>query len=173
MQISTFKQAPAPGDSVAADNYGSNQVPAPSNSVAAENYGLDWALKPKFHNDYLLVIIRKFAKSLNLTVSSLSTNFECARTFTKMVDVSTQVAEGIAEYSGSPVLQMPIKEAGLDAVQRIHSSKRRFWKYAQARQQAKGQSLIPVLQINKAEAAWGPGTQSIKFDSHLLACRSS
>ncbi|KAG9150526.1 hypothetical protein Leryth_010890 [Lithospermum erythrorhizon] len=54
---------------------------------------------------------------------------------------------GIADYSGSLVLQMPIKEACHVAVQKIHPGKQRLWKHAQARKQARGQELIPVLQI--------------------------
>lgn len=55
------------------------------------------------------------------------------------------VMGGIADYSGSLVLQMPIREACHVAVQRNHPSKHKLWKHAQARQQAKGQG--PVLQI--------------------------
>ncbi|KAG9150524.1 hypothetical protein Leryth_010890 [Lithospermum erythrorhizon] len=57
------------------------------------------------------------------------------------------VMGGIADYSGSLVLQMPIKEACHVAVQKIHPGKQRLWKHAQARKQARGQELIPVLQI--------------------------
>lgn len=57
------------------------------------------------------------------------------------------VMGGIADYSGSLVLQMPIKEACHVAVQRNHPSKHKLWKHALARQQAKGQGPIPVLQI--------------------------
>lgn len=57
------------------------------------------------------------------------------------------VVGGIADYSGSLVLQMPIREACHVAVQRIHPSKQRLWKHAQARQHAKGQGPTPVLQI--------------------------
>lgn len=57
------------------------------------------------------------------------------------------VMGGIADYSGSLVLQMPIKEACHVAVQRNHASKHRLWKHAQARQNAKGQGPTPVLQI--------------------------
>ncbi|KAJ0666517.1 putative L-arabinokinase [Helianthus annuus] len=57
------------------------------------------------------------------------------------------VIGGIADYSGSLVLQMPIREACHVAVQKIEPSKQRLWKHAQARQQAKGQSPTPVLQI--------------------------
>lgn len=42
---------------------------------------------------------------------------------------------------------MPIKEACHVAVQRNHPSKHKLWKHALARQQAKGQGPIPVLQI--------------------------
>ena len=42
---------------------------------------------------------------------------------------------------------MPIREACHVAVQRNHPSKHKLWKHAQARQQAKGQGSIPVLQI--------------------------
>ena len=46
--------------------------------------------------------------------------------------------------------QMPIREACHVAIQRIHPSKHRLWKHAQARQQARGQNLTPVLQIVSA-----------------------
>ncbi|KAJ0985195.1 hypothetical protein J5N97_003551 [Dioscorea zingiberensis] len=55
------------------------------------------------------------------------------------------VMGGIADYSGSLVLQMPIKEACHVAVQRNHPFKQKLWKHAEARQQAKGQG--PILQI--------------------------
>ncbi|XP_010548967.1 PREDICTED: L-arabinokinase-like [Tarenaya hassleriana] len=57
------------------------------------------------------------------------------------------VMGGIADYSGSLVLQMPIREACHVAVQRNHPSKHRLWKHALARQQSKGQGSTPVLQI--------------------------
>ncbi|XP_058068458.1 L-arabinokinase-like [Magnolia sinica] len=57
------------------------------------------------------------------------------------------VMGGIADYSGSLVLQMPIREACHVAVQRNHPSKHRLWKHALARQHAKGQRPIPVLQV--------------------------
>ncbi|XP_075508427.1 L-arabinokinase-like isoform X1 [Primulina tabacum] len=57
------------------------------------------------------------------------------------------VMGGIADYSGSLVLQMPIREACHVAVQKIHPTKQRLWKHAQARQDAKGQGPTPVLQI--------------------------
>ncbi|GFZ01077.1 arabinose kinase [Actinidia rufa] len=57
------------------------------------------------------------------------------------------VVGGIADYSGSLVLQMPIREACHVAVQINHPSKHRLWKHAQARQNAKGQGSTPVLQI--------------------------
>ncbi|KAL6985073.1 D-arabinose 1-dehydrogenase (NAD(P)(+)) [Sarracenia purpurea var. burkii] len=57
------------------------------------------------------------------------------------------VVGGIADYSGSLVLQMPIREACHVAVQRNPSSKRKLWKHAQARQDAKGQESTPVLEI--------------------------
>ncbi|XP_062098515.1 L-arabinokinase-like isoform X2 [Humulus lupulus] len=57
------------------------------------------------------------------------------------------VMGGIADYSGSLVLQMPIREACHVAIQRVHPSKHRLWKHAQARQQAEGHCLTPVLQI--------------------------
>ncbi|WOG85756.1 hypothetical protein DCAR_0104949 [Daucus carota subsp. sativus] len=53
------------------------------------------------------------------------------------------VVGGIADYSGSLVLQMPIREACHVAVQMIHPSKQRLWKHAQARRQGS----TPVLQI--------------------------
>lgn len=57
------------------------------------------------------------------------------------------VIGGIADYSGSLVLQMPIREACHVAVQKIQPGKQRLWKHAQARQNAKGQGPTPVLQI--------------------------
>ncbi|KAL9227165.1 hypothetical protein vseg_002890 [Gypsophila vaccaria] len=54
---------------------------------------------------------------------------------------------GIADYSGSLVLQMPIKEACHVALQKNHPSKHKLWKHAQARQQDKGQGQMSVLQI--------------------------
>ncbi|KAK3211979.1 hypothetical protein Dsin_016685 [Dipteronia sinensis] len=57
------------------------------------------------------------------------------------------VMGGIADYSGSLVLQMPIREACHVAVQRNHPSKHRLWKHALARQNTKGQGPTPVLQI--------------------------
>ncbi|XP_071722454.1 L-arabinokinase-like [Rutidosis leptorrhynchoides] len=57
------------------------------------------------------------------------------------------VMGGIADYSGSLVLQMPIKEACHVAVQRNNPSKHRLWKHAQARQQDKQQGPTAVLQI--------------------------
>ncbi|XP_065851057.1 L-arabinokinase-like [Euphorbia lathyris] len=57
------------------------------------------------------------------------------------------VMGGIADYSGSLVLQMPIREACHAAVQRNRPSKHRLWKHAQARQNATEQGSIPVLQI--------------------------
>lgn len=57
------------------------------------------------------------------------------------------VVGGIADYSGSLVLQMPIREACHVAVQKIQPNKQRLWKHAQARQNAKGQGPTPVLQI--------------------------
>ncbi|KAJ6819094.1 L-arabinokinase isoform X1 [Iris pallida] len=57
------------------------------------------------------------------------------------------VMGGIADYSGSLVLQMPIREACHVAVQRNHPSKQNLWKHAQARQQAKGLGPVPVLQM--------------------------
>nr|XP_043640289.1 L-arabinokinase-like [Erigeron canadensis] len=57
------------------------------------------------------------------------------------------VIGGIADYSGSLVLQMPIREACHVAVQKIQPNKQRLWKHAQARQNAKGHGPTPVLQI--------------------------
>ncbi|XP_051137394.1 L-arabinokinase-like [Andrographis paniculata] len=57
------------------------------------------------------------------------------------------VMGGIADYSGSLVLQLPTREACHVAVQKIHPSKQRLWKHAQARLNAKGQGQTPVLQI--------------------------
>ncbi|KAJ4754723.1 Galactokinase [Rhynchospora pubera] len=57
------------------------------------------------------------------------------------------VMGGIADYSGSLVLQMPIREACHVAVQRNHPSRHKLWKHAQARHLNKGHDPIPVLQI--------------------------
>lgn len=57
------------------------------------------------------------------------------------------VMGGIADYSGSLVLQMPIREACHVAVQKISPSKQRLWKHALARHNDKGQGPMPVLQI--------------------------
>ncbi|KAF7817170.1 hypothetical protein G2W53_031139 [Senna tora] len=57
------------------------------------------------------------------------------------------VMGGIADYSGSLVLQMPIREACHVALQRIHPSKHRLWKHAQARQNDRGDKPTAVLQI--------------------------
>lgn len=57
------------------------------------------------------------------------------------------VMGGIADYSGSLVLQMPIREACHVAVQINHPSKQRLWKHTLARQHAKVQGPTPVLQI--------------------------
>ncbi|KAI9097754.1 hypothetical protein K1719_025525 [Acacia pycnantha] len=57
------------------------------------------------------------------------------------------VMGGIADYSGSLVLQMPIREACHVALQRVHPSKHRLWKHAQARQNARGDKPTAVLQI--------------------------
>ncbi|XWS52234.1 hypothetical protein CRYUN_Cryun11dG0050200 [Craigia yunnanensis] len=57
------------------------------------------------------------------------------------------VMGGIADYSGSLVLQMPIWEACHVAVQRNHPCKHRLWKHALAQQNAKGQGPMPVFQI--------------------------
>ncbi|KAJ1255603.1 hypothetical protein BS78_K183500 [Paspalum vaginatum] len=56
------------------------------------------------------------------------------------------VMGGIADYSGSLVLQMPIREACHVAVQRSDPTKQKQWKHTQARQLAKG-GAMPVLQI--------------------------
>ncbi|PIA34112.1 hypothetical protein AQUCO_03900193v1 [Aquilegia coerulea] len=57
------------------------------------------------------------------------------------------VMGGIADYSGSLVLQMPIREACHVAVQRIQPSKQKLWKHAQARKLSNGRESTPVLQI--------------------------
>ncbi|XP_077214407.1 L-arabinokinase-like isoform X2 [Tasmannia lanceolata] len=57
------------------------------------------------------------------------------------------VMGGIADYSGSLVLQMPIKEACHVAVQRNPPSKQKLWRHTVARRDAKGQGPIPVVQI--------------------------
>ncbi|CAK9216976.1 unnamed protein product [Sphagnum jensenii] len=57
------------------------------------------------------------------------------------------VMGGIADYSGSLVLQLPIKEACHVAVQRSPPGKQRLWKHTMARQMATGQGLTPVVCI--------------------------
>ncbi|XP_062234198.1 L-arabinokinase-like isoform X2 [Phragmites australis] len=56
------------------------------------------------------------------------------------------VMGGIADYSGSLVLQMPLREACHVAVQRNHPSKQKLWKHAQARQHESA-GVVPVVQI--------------------------
>ncbi|RLN11821.1 hypothetical protein C2845_PM09G23270 [Panicum miliaceum] len=56
------------------------------------------------------------------------------------------VMGGIADYSGSLVLQMPLREACHVAVQRNHPSKQKLWKHTQARQ-LENAGLAPVIQI--------------------------
>ncbi|CAN6220188.1 unnamed protein product [Urochloa humidicola] len=56
------------------------------------------------------------------------------------------VMGGIADYSGSLVLQMPLREACHVAVQRNHPSKQKLWKQTQARQ-LENADLAPVIQI--------------------------
>ncbi|KAG5594528.1 hypothetical protein H5410_035760 [Solanum commersonii] len=55
------------------------------------------------------------------------------------------VIGGIADYSGSLVLQMPTRESCHVAIQRNHPSKHKLWKHAQARQPKEGPTA--VLQI--------------------------
>ncbi|CAN4085020.1 unnamed protein product [Withania somnifera] len=55
------------------------------------------------------------------------------------------VMGGIADYSGSLVLQMPTRESCHVAIQRNHPSKHKLWKHAQARQPKEGPTA--VLQI--------------------------
>ncbi|KAF9617864.1 hypothetical protein IFM89_039083 [Coptis chinensis] len=55
------------------------------------------------------------------------------------------VMGGIADYSGSLVLQLPIREACHVAVQRIHPSKQTLWKHAQARHHER--ECTPILEI--------------------------
>ncbi|KAK3131212.1 hypothetical protein QOZ80_6BG0503530 [Eleusine coracana subsp. coracana] len=56
------------------------------------------------------------------------------------------VMGGIADYSGSLVLQMPLREACHVAIQRNHPSKQKLWKHTQARQ-LENAGLVPVVQI--------------------------
>uniref|UniRef100_A0ACD5UIC4 Uncharacterized protein n=1 Tax=Avena sativa TaxID=4498 RepID=A0ACD5UIC4_AVESA len=56
------------------------------------------------------------------------------------------VMGGIADYSGSLVLQLPLREACHVAVQRNHPSKQMLWKHAQARQ-LENKGAVPVVQI--------------------------
>ncbi|KAL6873876.1 hypothetical protein ACP4OV_013958 [Aristida adscensionis] len=56
------------------------------------------------------------------------------------------VMGGIADYSGSLVLQMPLRKACHVAVQRNHPSKQKLWKHTQARQ-LENAGLVPVVQI--------------------------
>ncbi|KAK6944666.1 GHMP kinase N-terminal domain [Dillenia turbinata] len=57
------------------------------------------------------------------------------------------VIGGIADYSGSLVLQMPIREACHVALQSVHPSKQKLWKHVEARRQAAGHGRTPILQI--------------------------
>ncbi|KAK6126618.1 hypothetical protein DH2020_039628 [Rehmannia glutinosa] len=57
------------------------------------------------------------------------------------------VMGGIADYSGSLVLQMPVREACHVAIQRSRPDKQKLWKHAQARQHNKVEGSSPVLQI--------------------------
>ncbi|OQU77002.1 hypothetical protein SORBI_3010G253200 [Sorghum bicolor] len=56
------------------------------------------------------------------------------------------VMGGIADYSGSLVLQMPLREACHVAVQRSHPSKQKLWEHTKARQ-LENAGLVPVVQI--------------------------
>ncbi|KAL5716067.1 L-arabinokinase [Ranunculus cassubicifolius] len=56
------------------------------------------------------------------------------------------VMGGIADYSGSLVLQLPIREACHVAVQRILPSKQKLWKHTQARHENGGEGT-PTLEI--------------------------
>ncbi|CAL0319209.1 unnamed protein product [Lupinus luteus] len=76
------------------------------------------------------------------------------------------VMGGIADYSGSLVLQMPIKEACHVALQRIHPSKHRLWKHAEARHDdEEKQKPVAVLQI----VSYGSelGNRSPTFDMDI------
>ncbi|KAJ7966020.1 L-arabinokinase-like [Quillaja saponaria] len=67
------------------------------------------------------------------------------------------VMGGIADYSGSVVLQLPIREACHVAVQRVHPSKHRLWKHAQARQNSKGQgSVLQIVSYGSELSNRGP-----------------
>ncbi|KAG8373922.1 hypothetical protein BUALT_Bualt11G0075600 [Buddleja alternifolia] len=57
------------------------------------------------------------------------------------------VMGGIADYSGSLVLQMPVREACHVAIQRSRPDRHKLWKHTQARQRTGGQRPTPVLQI--------------------------
>ncbi|XP_042036604.1 L-arabinokinase-like isoform X1 [Salvia splendens] len=57
------------------------------------------------------------------------------------------VMGGFGDYSGSLVLQMPIREACHVAIQQSHPDKQKLWKHAEARQQNKGQGSTPVLPV--------------------------
>ncbi|CAD6338439.1 unnamed protein product [Miscanthus lutarioriparius] len=56
------------------------------------------------------------------------------------------VMGGIADYSGSLVLQMPLREACHVAVQRNHPSKQKLWEHTKARR-LENAGLVPVVQI--------------------------
>ncbi|KAG2614045.1 hypothetical protein PVAP13_4KG375902 [Panicum virgatum] len=56
------------------------------------------------------------------------------------------VMGGIADYSGSLVLQMPLREACHVALQRNHPTKQNLWKHTRARQ-LENAGLAPVIQI--------------------------
>ncbi|KAK9138193.1 hypothetical protein Sjap_008787 [Stephania japonica] len=75
---------------------------------------------------------------------------------------------GIADYSGSLVLQLPIREACHVAVQRTNPSRQKLWKHAQAWQTAEGQQPTPVLQITP-RVGWLHTKHFLFFESFLSA----
>ncbi|CAN1799214.1 ARA1 [Linum perenne] len=69
------------------------------------------------------------------------------------------VMGGIADYSGSLVLQMPIKEACHVAVQKNHPSKQKLWKHAQARHDSdrdKPTAIIEIVSFGADSSNRGP-----------------
>lgn len=66
------------------------------------------------------------------------------------------VMGGIADYSGSLVLQMPIKEGCHVAVQRNHPSKQKLWKHTQARQKGVSAPVIEIVSFGADAANRGP-----------------
>ncbi|XP_010535813.1 PREDICTED: L-arabinokinase [Tarenaya hassleriana] len=66
------------------------------------------------------------------------------------------VMGGIADYSGSLVLQMPTREACHAAVQRNHPSKQKLWKHAEARRHARDSPILEIVSFGSELSNRGP-----------------